>query len=210
MKRVLLCLMFVAAICVACDNDNNETKSQFEVTFTTLAATPDPDPTPDPEPNPEVPENPEPDPKPDDAISTLEGDIEVVFPDECSLAYADCFGDYYSTGSYMWGFYFMNFTSKEQIYIEIMHPVHDLIIPEGTLQGWNHTGGIHALRRHPPIKQQMGPSITDSPTFVMPRALLDTESKLATKAIGGDNSNFAIFHSATTAKIVPMRIGRAT
>uniref|UniRef100_UPI0040561802 hypothetical protein n=1 Tax=Alistipes sp. TaxID=1872444 RepID=UPI0040561802 len=100
------------------------------ITFTTLAATPEPDPTPDPEPNPEVPENPEPDPepdpkpdpKPDDAISTLEGDIEVVFPDECSLAYADCFGDYYSTGSYMWGFYFMNFTSKEQIYIEIMHP----------------------------------------------------------------------------------------
>lgn len=36
MKRVLLCLMFVAAICVACDNDNNETKSQFEVTFTEM------------------------------------------------------------------------------------------------------------------------------------------------------------------------------
>lgn len=78
-----------------------------------------------------TPDNPKPEPKPEDAISTLEGDIEVMFPEECSLSYADCFGDYYSTGNYMWGFYFMNFTSKEQIYIEVMHPVHDLIIPEG-------------------------------------------------------------------------------
>lgn len=127
MRRLFL-LLALAGLVVACDPPITDTPIKPP------AEEPTPD-NPNPEnPDPEEPENPEPEPepKPEDAISTLEGDIEVMFPDECSLSYADCFGDYYSTGSYMWGFYFMNFTSKEQIYIEVMHPVHDLIIPEGT------------------------------------------------------------------------------
>lgn len=133
----------VAACEVESGDDNLPIEPPTETPDTEEPENPE---TPDPE-NPEEPENPEPEnpeepeepenpdpeePRPEDAISTLEGDIEVEFPDECSLSYADCFGDYYSTGTYMWGFYFMNFTSKEQIYIEIMHPVHEYVIPEGT------------------------------------------------------------------------------
>lgn len=114
MQRLFL-LIALAGLVTACDPPTTDSPIK----------PPTEEPTPD---NPE----PEPEPKPGDTISTLEGDIEVMFPEECSLSYADCFGDYYSTGNYMWGFYFMNFTSKEQIYIEVMHPVHDLIIPEGT------------------------------------------------------------------------------
>lgn len=114
MQRLFL-LIALAGLVTACDPSTTDSPIK----------PPTEEPTPD---NPE----PEPEPKPGDAISTLEGDIEVMFPEECSLSYADCFGDYYSTGNYMWGFYFMNFTSKEQIYIEVMHPVDDLIIPEGT------------------------------------------------------------------------------
>lgn len=58
---------------------------------------PVPTPDPDPEPKPE----PEPEPEPNNPLSTLKGDIEVVFSADSSLAYADCFGDYYSTAIYV-------------------------------------------------------------------------------------------------------------
>lgn len=77
-------------------------------------------PTPD---EPQLPENP---------LSTLEGDVEVQFSADDSLSYADCFGNYYDTNSYMWGLYFQNYTSKEQIYIEIMDQDYLFEIPLGT------------------------------------------------------------------------------
>ena len=83
------------------------------------------EPTPE-EPTPEEPIYPE------NPLSTLEGDVEVAFSADNSLSYADCFGNYYHTDSYMWGLYFQNYTSKEQLYIEIMHPEHILEIPLGT------------------------------------------------------------------------------
>jgi hypothetical protein len=93
------------------------------------------EPTPD-EPTPEEPTPEEPAPEepiyPENPLSTLEGDVEVVFSADNSLSYADCFGNYYHTDSYMWGLYFQNYTSKEQLYIEIMHPEHILEIPLGT------------------------------------------------------------------------------
>ena len=85
---------------------------------------PDDKPTPEPEPEPE------PEPTPDDTISTLEGDLTLDFNPECSMCYADCFGDYYDTGLYMWGFYFQNYTTKEQLYIEVMHPDHQFEVPQ--------------------------------------------------------------------------------
>lgn len=95
-----------------------------------IACEPDggPDATPE-EPTPEVPEVPE---FPENPLSTLEGDIEVLFNADNSLSYADCFGNYYLTDSYMWGLYFQNYTSKEQIYIEIMHADHHFEMPLGT------------------------------------------------------------------------------
>lgn len=93
------------------------------------------EPTPE-EPTPEEPTPEEPTPEepiyPENPLSTLEGDVEVVFTADNSLSYADCFGNYYHTDSYMWGLYFQNYTSKEQLYIEIMHPEHILEIPLGT------------------------------------------------------------------------------
>lgn len=85
---------------------------------------PDDNPTPEPEPEPE------PEPTPDNAISTLDGDLVLDFAPECSMCYADCFGDYYKTGLYMWGFYFQNYTTKEQLYIEVMHPDHIYEVPQ--------------------------------------------------------------------------------
>jgi hypothetical protein len=81
-----------------------------------------------------TPEEPTPDEPiyPENPLSTLEGDVEVVFTADNSLSYADCFGNYYHTDSYMWGLYFQNYTSKEQLYIEVMHPEHILEIPLGT------------------------------------------------------------------------------
>ena len=73
-----------------------------------------------------------PDPDPDAPVSTLKGDIVIDFDPECSMCYADCFGDYYKTGMYMWGFYIQNYTSKEQLYIEVMHPDHLYEVPVGT------------------------------------------------------------------------------
>ena len=85
-------------------------------------------PTPE-EPTPEEPEEPV---FPENPLSTLDGDVEVVFSSDNSLSYADCFGNYYKTDSYMWGLYFQNYTSKEQIYVEIMHPEHLYEMPLGT------------------------------------------------------------------------------
>lgn len=89
----------------------------------------------DPTPEQPTPEEPEPEPEepqfPENPISTLDGDTEVVFSADNSLSYADCFGNYYHTDSYMWGLYFQNYTSKEQIYVEIMHPDYIYEIPLG-------------------------------------------------------------------------------
>ena len=82
-------------------------------------------PTPE-QPTPEEPQLPE------NPLSTLEGDVEVQFSADDSLSYADCFGNYYDTNSYMWGLYFQNYTSKEQIYIEIMDQDYLFEIPLGT------------------------------------------------------------------------------
>ena len=87
-------------------------------------------PTPEePTPEPPTPEEPI---LPENPLSTLDGDVEVVFNADNSLSYADCFGNYYNTDSYMWGLYFQNYTSKEQLYIEIMHsdPIYE--VPLGT------------------------------------------------------------------------------
>lgn len=72
------------------------------------------------EPTPEQP-TPEEPVFPENPLSTLDEDVEVAFSADDSLSYADCFGNYYDTDSYMWGLYFQNYTSKEQLYIEIMH-----------------------------------------------------------------------------------------
>ncbi len=70
--------------------------------------------------------------EPESSLSTLDGDVELVFSADNSLSYADCFGNYYNTDSYMWGLYFQNYTSKEQLYIEIMHSNHLYEMPLGT------------------------------------------------------------------------------
>ena len=82
------------------------------------------------EPTPEQPQPEEPK-LPENPLSTLEGDVEVTFTADNSLSYADCFGNYYHTGTYMWGLYFQNYTSKEQIYVEIMHPKQVYEMPLG-------------------------------------------------------------------------------
>lgn len=120
MKRILS-IMVALLVIGACDPD-----------IVPLPDDPQPEqpvPTPDPDPDPEP--EPEPEPEPNNPLSTLKGDIEVVFSADSSLAYADCFGDYYSTGLYMWGFYFMEFTAKVQLYIEVMCQSNELEIPTG-------------------------------------------------------------------------------
>ncbi|MBQ1964518.1 MAG: hypothetical protein II358_03750 [Tidjanibacter sp.] len=77
-------------------------------------------------PPPELPQRPE------SAISTLTDDLELVFSADNTLVYADCYGDYYKTGLYMWQFYFMEFTSKEMLCIEVMVEPNDLVVPTGT------------------------------------------------------------------------------
>ena len=81
-----------------------------------------------------IPEQPTPEEPqlPENPLSTLDGDVEVQFSADDSLSYADCFGNYYDTNSYMWGLYFQNYTSKEQIYIEIMDQDYLFEIPLGT------------------------------------------------------------------------------
>ena len=73
-------------------------------------------------------------PRPENALSTLTEDLELSFGESSSLCYADCFGDYYRTGLYMWQFYFMDFDSKESLCIEVMAEPNDLTIPTGTFQ----------------------------------------------------------------------------
>ena len=71
-------------------------------------------------------------PRPENALSTLTEDLQLNFGDATTLVYADCFGDYYTTGLYMWQLYFMEFESKEQLCIEIMVEPNGLVIPTGT------------------------------------------------------------------------------
>ena len=70
--------------------------------------------------------------RPENAISTLTEDLELVFSVDNTLVYADCYGDYYRTGLDMWQFYFMEFTSKEMLCIEVMVEPNDLVVPTGT------------------------------------------------------------------------------
>lgn len=65
-------------------------------------------------------------------LSTLDEDLEIIFGAETTACYADCFGDYYHTGLYMWGFYFQEYSTKEQLYIEIMHPAFSIVAPTGS------------------------------------------------------------------------------
>lgn len=109
MKQLLLFLFSVFALC-ACD------------------------PTFENPPKEEVPEIPQ---RPENAISTLTENVEVQFDASSSLCYADCFGDYYHTGLYMWQFYFMNFVTKEQLCIEVMVEPNGLTIPTGTFEATN-------------------------------------------------------------------------
>ena len=69
---------------------------------------------------------------PENVLSTLTEDLTLSFGDDTSLVYADCFGDYYDTGLYMWQFYFMEFEKKEQLCIEVMVSSTELVIPTGT------------------------------------------------------------------------------
>ena len=78
--------------------------------------------------------------RPENALSTLTEDIEVVFNENASLCYADCFGDYYRTGLDMWQFYFMEFNTKEQLLIEVMVNPNELTVPTGTFHA---TSDIH-------------------------------------------------------------------
>ena len=72
--------------------------------------------------------------RPENALSTLTEDLEVKFDANSTLCYADCFGDYYKTGLYMWQFYVMEFNSKEQLCIEVMVEPNGLAVPTGTFQ----------------------------------------------------------------------------
>ena len=70
-------------------------------------------------------------PRPENAISTLTEDLELVFSADNTLVYVDCYGDYYKTGLYMWQFYFMEFTSKEMLCVEVMVDSAELVVPTG-------------------------------------------------------------------------------
>ena len=113
----LLTIALLSGLLVACEPEGGHSVIPEE-------PTPE-NPTPE-EPTPEEPEFPE------NPLSTLDGDVELVFSADNSLSYADCFGNYYDTDSYMWGLYFQNYTSKEQLYIEIMHADYLYEVPLGT------------------------------------------------------------------------------
>ena len=75
---------------------------------------------------PEIPDTPDPD-NPGDPDDPEEPDspeqpetMELVWGADTSINFSDCFGDYYSTGLYMWGLYFMEFETKMQLYVEII------------------------------------------------------------------------------------------
>ena len=72
--------------------------------------------------------------RPENALSTLTEDLEVKFDANATLCYADCFGDYYRTGLYMWQFYFMEFNTKESLCIEVVVEPNSLTIPTGTFE----------------------------------------------------------------------------
>ncbi len=94
---------------------------------------------------PPLPPRPEQPQRPENAISTLTEDIEVKFSADNTLVYADCFGDYYKTGLDMWQFYFMEFTTKEMLCIEVMVNPNDLVVPTGTFSATSnlfHAGGM--------------------------------------------------------------------
>lgn len=76
-------------------------------------------------------------PRPENAISTLTEDVVLHFGEDTSLCYADCFGDYYKTGLYMWQFYFMEFEKKEQLCIEVMVSSTELVVPTGKFTATN-------------------------------------------------------------------------
>ena len=91
-------------------------------------------------PTPDAPNNEEPPQRPENAISTLTEDLELVFSADNTLVYADCYGDYYKTGLYMWQIYFLEFGTKEQLLIEVMVNPNDLTVPTGTFHA---TSDIH-------------------------------------------------------------------
>jgi hypothetical protein len=95
-------------------------------------------------PPPELPEQPQ---RPENAISNLTEDLELVFDANNTLVYADCFGDWYKTGLYMWQFYFMEFTTKEMLCIEVMVEPNDLVVPTGTFTATNNTFHANGMLR---------------------------------------------------------------
>lgn len=62
-------------------------------------------------------------------LSTLDKDKEVVF--DVAQAWADCFGDYYKTGYYMWSIYLQAYDTREQIYVEFLTSSTELVVPTG-------------------------------------------------------------------------------
>lgn len=120
--QILIATTLLSGLLLACEPETGGDVMPEEPT--PEQPTPE-EPTPE-EPTPEEPEFPE------NPLSTLDGDVEIHFTADDSLSYADCFGNYYHTDSYMWGLYFQNYTSKEQIYIEIMHADHIYEMPLGS------------------------------------------------------------------------------
>lgn len=69
-------------------------------------------------------------PRPENALSTLEDDREVSFADAAQV-WADCFGDYYDMGLYMWGIYIQAYDTNEQVYVELLTASKELVTPTG-------------------------------------------------------------------------------
>lgn len=68
---------------------------------------------------------------PENPLSTLTGDVDLVWSPDNSLTYADYYGDDYDNGLYVWGFYFMEFGTKINLYIEVLTTTEGLEIPTG-------------------------------------------------------------------------------
>ena len=74
-------------------------------------------------------------------ISTLTNDVEMVLNEDNSYVYADCFGDDYGTGIYMWQIYFMDVVARQMIWLEILcdsqagAATEELVIPTGKYVG---------------------------------------------------------------------------
>lgn len=69
-------------------------------------------------------------PRPENALSTLEDDKVVSFADAAQV-WADCFGDYYDMGLYMWGIYIQAYDTNEQVYVELLTASKELVTPTG-------------------------------------------------------------------------------